>query len=84
MFLLPVWRHIIQKVPVKYDPQYWSLVFPAGMYAVATFNFSKALDLPFILPISNIFIYFSITAWVIVFAGMLREFIRFLHSEKSL
>ncbi|MET3608308.1 tellurite resistance/C4-dicarboxylate transporter family protein [Mucilaginibacter rubeus] len=84
LFLLPIWRHIIQKVPVKYDPQYWSLVFPAGMYAVATFNFSKALDLPFILPISNIFIYFSITAWVIVFAGMLREFIRFLYSEKSL
>jgi tellurite resistance protein TehA-like permease len=73
LLLLPVWRHIIQKVPIKYDPQYWSLVFPAGMYAVATFNFSKALDLPFLLPISAAFIYFSIIAWCIVFTGMIRK-----------
>jgi tellurite resistance protein TehA-like permease len=73
LFLLPIWRHVIQKVPVKYDPQYWSLVFPAGMYTVATFNLSKALHLPFILSISNIFIYFSLAAWGIVFIGMIRQ-----------
>lgn len=73
LLLLPIWRHVIQKVPIKYDPQYWSLVFPAGMYAVATFNFSKALDLPFLLPISTVFIYFSIIAWCIVFIGMIRK-----------
>lgn len=76
LLLLPVWRHIIQKVPIKYDPQYWSLVFPAGMYAVATFNFSKALDLPFLLPISETFIYFSLIAWVIVFTGMIRQLVQ--------
>lgn len=81
LLLLPVWRHIIQKVPIKYDPQYWSLVFPAGMYAVATFNFSKALDLPFLLPISTIFIYFSIVAWGIVFIGMIRRLLLFFISR---
>ncbi|HEY1871864.1 MAG TPA: tellurite resistance/C4-dicarboxylate transporter family protein, partial [Chitinophagaceae bacterium] len=58
LFLLPIWRHVIQKVPLKYDPQYWSLVFPAGMYTVATYNLSKALHLPFILSIPDIFIWF--------------------------
>ncbi len=77
LLLLPVWRHIIQKVPIKYDPQYWSLVFPAGMYAVATFNFSNALDLPFLLPIANSFMYFSIIAWIIVFIGMIRQLLLF-------
>lgn len=82
LFLLPVWRHVIQRVPVKYDPQYWSLVFPAGMYTVATFNLSKVLSLPFIMHISNVFIYFSMAAWVIVFIGMVRSFIRFTKTVK--
>lgn len=82
LFLLPVWRHIIQKVPIKYDPQYWSLVFPAGMYAVATFNLSKALNLSFLLPISNVFICFSIIAWGIVFIGMVKQLLLFFISSK--
>ncbi len=73
LLLLPIWRHIIQKVPVKYDPQYWSLVFPSGMYAVATLNFSKVLHLSFLVPIYTAFIYFSISAWCIVFIGMIRN-----------
>jgi tellurite resistance protein TehA-like permease len=75
LFLLPIWRHIIQKVPVKYDPQYWSLVFPAGMYTVATFNLSKALHLQFILSISNVFIFFSLATWAIVFIGMVKQLV---------
>jgi tellurite resistance protein TehA-like permease len=82
LFLLPVWRHLLQRVPLKYDPQYWSLVFPAGMYTVATFNLSKVLDLPFMMHISNGFIYFSMAAWLIVFTGMVRSFIRFIFPHK--
>lgn len=82
LFLLPIWRHVLQRVPLKYDPQYWSLVFPAGMYTVATFNFSKVLHLPFVMPISNVFIYLSMAAWVIVFIGMVRSFIRFVLPPK--
>ncbi len=82
LLLLPIWRHIIQKVPIRYDPQYWSLVFPAGMYTVATFNLAKALDLPFILHISNIFIYFSLLAWAVVFTGMIRHLFRFFLFRK--
>jgi len=37
------WRHVIEKVPITNDPQYWSLVFPIGMYAACTFMLSKAL-----------------------------------------
>jgi len=83
LILLPIWRHVIQKVPLRYDPQYWSLVFPAGMYSVATFNLSKAIDIPFIMPVSNIFLYFSIAAWVIVFIGMARSLAKLILPEKS-
>src|SRR5262249_31398575 len=28
LIIAGLWRHGIQKVPIRYDPQYWSLVFP--------------------------------------------------------
>ncbi|MEN0055102.1 MAG: tellurite resistance/C4-dicarboxylate transporter family protein [Mucilaginibacter sp.] len=83
LILLPIWRHVIQKVPLKYDPQYWSLVFPAGMYAVATHNLSKAIGIPFIMPVSHVFIYFSMGAWAIVFIGMVRSIARLKRPGKQ-
>jgi hypothetical protein len=28
---LAVWRHLIRRVPLPYDPGLWSMVFPLGM-----------------------------------------------------
>ncbi|MDX3230915.1 tellurite resistance/C4-dicarboxylate transporter family protein [Streptomyces sp. ME19-01-6] len=41
-FLLPVllaagvWRHGVRRVPAAYEPTWWTIVFPLGMYAVST------------------------------------------------
>src|SRR5262249_51407456 len=42
LVLVGIWRHVVRRFPIAYDPQYWSMVFPLGMYAVATFNLEKA------------------------------------------
>lgn len=34
ILILGVWRHIEKKVPLKYNSQYWGMVFPLGMYTV--------------------------------------------------
>ncbi|MGB0114570.1 MAG: tellurite resistance/C4-dicarboxylate transporter family protein, partial [Ilumatobacteraceae bacterium] len=34
MIAIGVWRHLINKVPLRYHPSYWGLVFPIGMYSV--------------------------------------------------
>jgi tellurite resistance protein TehA-like permease len=65
-----IWRHGVQRVPIRYDPQYWSLVFPLGMYAAATFRLGAALDLgiPGWVPTTAFWI--ALAAWGVTAAGM--------------
>lgn len=36
LLILGVWRHLWRRYPLSYDPLYWSVVFPLGMYAACT------------------------------------------------
>ncbi|MGZ6962503.1 MAG: SLAC1 family transporter, partial [Ilumatobacteraceae bacterium] len=38
MIAIGIWRHIVRRVPLRYHPSYWALVFPLGMYGAATFK----------------------------------------------
>jgi tellurite resistance protein TehA-like permease len=33
-----------KRFALTYDPQYWGMVFPLGMYTGSTFQLAKALD----------------------------------------
>jgi tellurite resistance protein TehA-like permease len=45
LVILGVWRHIYKRFPLTYDPQYWGMVFPLGMYTASTFQLSKVTGL---------------------------------------
>ncbi len=72
LLLLGVWRHVLQRVPISYDPQYWSLVFPLGMYTVATFILEKATGLTLLAPVPPLVVYPALLAWLLTFTGTLR------------
>ena len=68
-----VWRHVVRRYPLEYTPTYWSLVFPLGMYAVATYRLSLASDFRPIELFSEIMVWFALGAWLATMAGLVRS-----------
>jgi tellurite resistance protein TehA-like permease len=75
LLVLGVWRHALQRLPLRYDPQYWGMVFPLGMYPVCTVRLSRACELPFLAAIPAVFVYIALAAWVLVSLGMLHAWL---------
>ena len=50
LILLGVWRHVRRQWPLTYEPSLWSIVFPLGMYSVATSSLGNAVNLGFMTP----------------------------------
>lgn len=76
LLALGFWRHVYKKFPLKYDPQYWGMVFPFGMYTVCTFQLSKALDFPPLLLIPRYFIYLALAGWMATSVGLIGALVR--------
>ncbi|MEZ6185057.1 MAG: tellurite resistance/C4-dicarboxylate transporter family protein [Planctomycetota bacterium] len=70
LVVLGWWRHVLRRVPVRYDPLYWSAVFPLGMYTACSVKLIEALDLGFLRPLPQVFLYIALSAWGLTFAGL--------------
>lgn len=79
--VVELWRHLRGHVRFQYEPQYWALVFPLGMYAVASFMMVRVTGLAFFKVIAAFFTCVALLAWAIVFLGMLFTIARLLFSR---
>ena len=70
LLILGIWRHVFKRFPLRYDPQYWGLVFPLGMYTVCTFQLSKALGFEPLMVIPRFFVFLALAAWLAAIAGL--------------
>jgi len=75
LLVLGVWRHCVRKFPLTYDPLYWGLVFPMGMYAVCTYQLANVLHAPFLLSIAKFFVLAATISWLLTFLGMARRLV---------
>lgn len=73
LLLLGVWRHLARRIPLRYDTQYWSLVFPLAMYTVATLRFAQAMAWDSLGPLASLTGVAAAAAWAATFLGFLRQ-----------
>jgi tellurite resistance protein TehA-like permease len=69
LIMLSVWRYRILSAPV-YEPALWSMVFPLGMYAVATEALGRVASLPLLPGIARAEFWLALAAWAAVAAWM--------------
>ena len=65
-----VWRHVVKRVPFRYQPTLWSFVFPMGMYAAASIYLGRANRLPVVEAVGEIWFWAALLAWSITAVGM--------------
>jgi len=70
LVLFGVWKHGALRVPITYTPMLWSLVFPLGMYALASLRLSLATDFPPLRSISLTMVWVALAAWAATAAGL--------------
>jgi tellurite resistance protein TehA-like permease len=73
LVILGIWRHLIRRFPLRYDPLYWGAVFPLGMYTVSTYRLGQVIDVPEIMAIPRLFIWVALLAWMATMVGLLRD-----------
>jgi tellurite resistance protein TehA-like permease len=73
LVIISIWKHIVHKIPLRYDPRQWSIVFPLGMYTVATYQLSLAAEVEPLHQISHVMVWVAITVWALAMIALLRR-----------
>lgn len=76
MIAIGIWRHIVRHVPLRYHPSYWSLVFPLGMYGVASFKMRSVVVLNELEWLPRITLVIALIAWMATFVGLIGQIAR--------
>jgi tellurite resistance protein TehA-like permease len=70
LVLFGIWKHGVCRVPITYAPALWSLVFPLGMYALASLRLSLAADFAPLRLLSHGMVWIALAAWIATAVGL--------------
>ncbi len=76
MIAIGIWRHLVRKVPLRYHPSYWALVFPLGMYGASTFKMRAVVKLQALGWAPKVTLAVALVAWTAAFVGMIAHMTR--------
>ncbi len=68
-----IWRHVVHRVPLRYEAALWSVVFPLGMYGVGGDYLGQADRLPLVEHIGDIESWVALAVWTVTFFAMLHH-----------
>lgn len=71
-----IWRHLVHRIPLRYEAPLWSIVFPLGMYAVGSDYLGQADNLPAVKHIGAAESWVALTAWALTFVAMICHLVR--------
>jgi len=74
--ILAIWRHVVKRFPLTYDPLYWGAVFPLAMYTTSTHRLAGAVEMPALLALPHVFIWIALAAWSLTFTGLVIHVVR--------
>lgn len=78
-----VWRHLLRKVPLRYDPALWSIVFPLGMHSVASAQLGRVLRVPWLVSWGSAEAWAALAAWLAVwFVSLIPGLLRVAHDVR--
>ncbi|GAC57603.1 hypothetical protein GOHSU_22_00630 [Gordonia hirsuta DSM 44140 = NBRC 16056] len=65
------WKHLYNRVPLRYEATLWSIIFPLGMYGVGSRFLGEVDRLPIVHAIGTGESWLALAAWTVTFAAML-------------
>lgn len=84
LLALGVWRYVLRRQPLTYDAGLWSVVFPVGMYGVATRELGRATGTPWLADLGGAELWIAAAVWLTVFLDMVRSSVRALqHGSRT-
>jgi len=86
LVLFGIWRYVVRGYPRTYEPRLWNVVFPLGMYTVASYTLGRAAGLGFMVSVARMWVWVGVAAWVVVLGLMLSGLARALvpgHDQTS-
>jgi tellurite resistance protein TehA-like permease len=84
LIIFGVWRHLVHREPVRYEAGLWSIVFPLGMYSVASMHFGRVADLPLLVAIGDVGTWVAGIVWGVVTAAMLRAGVIWFRGRRAI
>jgi tellurite resistance protein TehA-like permease len=76
--LFGIWRYVVRGYSRAYEPRLWNVVFPLGMYTVASYALGQDGGLSFMVSIARVWVWVGVAAWVTVLGLMLVALVRAL------
>jgi len=76
LIVLGLWRHLLRQWPLRYEGVLWTVVFPIGMYGVATVSFGMAVRISFTEPLGRGVFWVAAAVWLVVAAAGLVQLVR--------
>lgn len=73
-----VWRHVVHRIPLRYEAPLWSVIFPLGMYGVGGHYLGQVDHLPIVYYVGSTGSWVALAAWGVTFVAMLYHLVKTL------